>query len=291
MIGIYKLLFANSCAYIGQSINIERRKKQHFYGMKSGKHHNKNIVDMFNKHGEPDFLILEECAIELLNERELHYASIERLNLLNTASIPGTSDPDTVLHHNKKYSKKQIISVAEMLADKYTCFEEIEKITGVNKSTVAAISMGEAHGWLESCIPEIFYTIKQHLGNRQKAVGKKYTEEQIYEVLVYLGMPKISHREISEITDIPKTVIQSISAQYSYTDLANKYPEEYKRMLDSAKVRKLKEEIVLISPKGDKINVTNRSAFARTYNLRKASILDLCNGKIKSYKGWTIQND
>lgn len=290
MIGIYKLQFSNKCAYIGQSIDVARRKKQHIYGMTSGRHYNNSIVQAFKEYGEPEFLILEECTIEQLNERELHYASIESLNLLNRAPIIGTSDPDLVLHHNKKYSKEQILKVAELLVDRYISFKEIEDITEVNSTTVAAISMEHAHGWLKESVPEIYSKMIDLKGTRQRAKSKKFTQEQIYEILVYLGNPKLSIREISEITEISIPVIQSISAKYAYTDLADVYPLEYNNMLEASKLRRHKEQLTAKSPSGNLILVTNRSEFARNNGLRKASFLDLCNKKIASYKGWTIQD-
>jgi len=291
MIGIYKLVFNNQYAYIGQSINLERRKKQHIYGMSSGKHHNKNILNLFERFGTPEFIVLEQCDIEKLNEREFHYVDAETLVVVNLAPIDGLSDPDSIPHHNKKYSKEAILLVAEMLSDRNMPFKDIESITGVKASTIAAISMGEAHGWLESSVPDVYHKILTLKNQRQKAIPKKYTEEQIFEILVYLGMSKLPHREIAEITDIPQTVIQSIAGGYSYTELKTIYPKEYNDMLIASKLRKHKEQLTVVSPAGQHYLVLNRTEFARNNNLRKASFLDLCNGKTKSYKDWTILND
>lgn len=250
MIGIYKLQFSNNYAYIGQSIDLARRKKQHIYGMTSGRHYNNSIVQAFKEYGEPEFLVLEECAIEQLNARELHYVSIEALTLLNKAPIVGTSDPELILHHNKKYSKEQILKVAELLVDRHISFKDIEDITEVNSNTVAAISMGNAHGWLKESVPEVYSKMLDLKGTRQRAKSKKFTQEQIYEILVYLGNPKLTIREISEITEISVPVIQSISAQYAYTDLASIYPVEYSSMLEASKLRGHKDGLTVRSPEG-----------------------------------------
>lgn len=290
MIGIYKLQFSNKYAYIGQSIDLTRRKKQHIYGMTSGKHYNSSIIQAFKEYGEPEFFILEECTIEQLNARELHYASIEDLPLLNRAPLVGTSDPQLILHHNKKYSKEQILKVAELLVDRHISFKDIETITEVNSTTVAAISMGHAHNWLKESVPQIYSKMLELKGTRQRAKSKKFTQEQIYEILVYLGNPKLTIKEISEITEISVPVIQSISARYAYTDFAELYPVEYKNMLEASKLRGHKEQLTVISPEGEVFSVINRSEFARKNGMRKASFLDLCNKKIASYKGWTIQD-
>lgn len=288
MIGIYRLNFDNKLCYIGQSISLNRRKKQHEYCMKKGTHHNTNILKAYNTYGFPKFEILETCNIEDLNTREFYYASIEKLPLLNSAPIIGSSNPELILHHNKKYSKHDIMFAATLLVDKDMEFDTISDLTGINRSTIAAISMGEQHSWLASEIPSIYEKIMSLKGMRQKAKPKKYTNDQIYEILVYLGNRNLTHREISEITEISQTVIQSIAGGYSYTELKNIYPIEYATMLEVSKSRKLKEQVTVISPSGEHFIVSNRSEFARNHSLRKASFLELCNGKKTNYNGWTI---
>lgn len=58
--------------YVGQSIDIERRKRFHFQRLRSGKHHNKFVQRCFSKHGELSFHfeILEECEHSELDDRE-----------------------------------------------------------------------------------------------------------------------------------------------------------------------------------------------------------------------------
>lgn len=72
MIGIYKITNKiNGKSYIGQSIDIERRWKEHRRSI--GLNKNSLYLD-FEKYGIDNFTfeILEECATEMLNERE-HY--------------------------------------------------------------------------------------------------------------------------------------------------------------------------------------------------------------------------
>jgi group I intron endonuclease len=70
MIGIYKITSPTGKIYIGQSVDINRRKTEY----KSGCHRGK-LYNSFNKHGFENhtFETLEECTLELLNERERHY--------------------------------------------------------------------------------------------------------------------------------------------------------------------------------------------------------------------------
>jgi group I intron endonuclease len=77
MIGIYKITSLTNKVYIGQSVNIFKRKNSY-------KKCNKNtigykIYNSINKHGWENHKheIIEECTIEQLNEKETYYKQIE----------------------------------------------------------------------------------------------------------------------------------------------------------------------------------------------------------------------
>jgi len=71
MIGIYKITSPSDKIYIGQSINIQKRFKQ-YKNLQNCKFQTK-LYDslMFEKNHK--FEILEECDINLLNERERYW--------------------------------------------------------------------------------------------------------------------------------------------------------------------------------------------------------------------------
>ena len=61
--------------YIGQSVNIFRRKRAHLYLLQKGIHHSNYFQNSFNKYGEDVFIfgIIEECDKQLLNKREIYW--------------------------------------------------------------------------------------------------------------------------------------------------------------------------------------------------------------------------
>lgn len=73
MIGIYKItnLINNKC-YIGQSIDIDRRWKQHLYMLNSNKHHSIKLQNSWNKYKNKNFKfeVIEECEYDCLDEKE-----------------------------------------------------------------------------------------------------------------------------------------------------------------------------------------------------------------------------
>ena len=76
MIGIYKITnLINDKCYVGQSINIENRWKQHVSMLNSNKHHSVKLQLAWDEFGVKNFKfeILEECDRESLNKKERFY--------------------------------------------------------------------------------------------------------------------------------------------------------------------------------------------------------------------------
>lgn len=73
MIGIYKITSPSGKIYIGQSVNLERRKKTY---QKLNQNKSQYIIySSLHKYGPENhiFEIIEECTIEQLDERELYW--------------------------------------------------------------------------------------------------------------------------------------------------------------------------------------------------------------------------
>lgn len=75
-IGIYKIESPSGKIYIGQSINIEKRWK--YYKSPSTSDKQNKLFNSFRKYGHNNhqFEIIEECSIELLNEKEIYWGRI-----------------------------------------------------------------------------------------------------------------------------------------------------------------------------------------------------------------------
>ena len=75
--GIYKLFWSNNdYYYYGQAKRIDSRIKEHIRTMNKGIHKNKKIQSIFNKYGEPNFIVCEVCEVEELNTKEQFYLDV-----------------------------------------------------------------------------------------------------------------------------------------------------------------------------------------------------------------------
>lgn len=74
--GIYCILnVSNRKRYIGQSVDIGKRKSSHFSALKYGRHFNRHLQQAYNKHGDCvfEFKVIEFCETWLLDERESYW--------------------------------------------------------------------------------------------------------------------------------------------------------------------------------------------------------------------------
>lgn len=79
--GVYQIInLTNGHCYIGSSINIEERWKNHLGCLRRGKHHAPKLQAAFNRDGEAAFrlLILEEAPLEKLNEVEQRWIDLNK---------------------------------------------------------------------------------------------------------------------------------------------------------------------------------------------------------------------
>lgn len=89
MIGIYKITNTiNGKQYIGQSINIEKRIKEHFWKASNMNDcsYNTAIHQAIRKYGAENFEwnIVEECSIQDIDQKEQYY-----IKLFNTLAPNG----------------------------------------------------------------------------------------------------------------------------------------------------------------------------------------------------------
>ena len=117
--GIYRIYCkSEDKSYIGKSINIEERWKNHLNGLKKGKHHNKNLQKVFNKYGINDFefsILKEVNDYYEITFYESYYA--EKFNAFNNgyniAKLFKSQDIKSVLDNLDDLSKEWLSILKE----------------------------------------------------------------------------------------------------------------------------------------------------------------------------------
>lgn len=72
--GIYSITcIENGKRYIGQSVDVRKRKNEHFNALRKGTHPNVHLQRAWNNGARFDFEIIERCSVVDLNEREIYW--------------------------------------------------------------------------------------------------------------------------------------------------------------------------------------------------------------------------
>lgn len=82
--GIYQIRnLINGKIYVGSSINLRKRMKDHFRDLRNNRHANQHLQKAYNKYGLDKFVfeVLEYVEKDMLLEREQYY--IDTLNVVN----------------------------------------------------------------------------------------------------------------------------------------------------------------------------------------------------------------
>ena len=175
--GIYKIqstLLPDMC-YIGSARNFRTRYNKHFLDLRKGTHHSVLLQNHYNKYGITDliFLIIEECSIPNLKEREQFY--LDNLFPLFNISKSATGCEGVIpsLETRKKQSKAKLGSVPWNKGMKGVYKTGIKRIP--SKETRDKISAGLRRYFIEH--PEG----REHLSNMYK--GKKLKKETINKLI------------------------------------------------------------------------------------------------------------
>lgn len=192
MIGIYKIQnLINGKVYIGQSVNIARRWKEHRNSAENSRTDSDNAIHRaMKKYGLSNFSfkVIEECLAEELDEKEIYWISYYNSNKEDsgynlTTGGQGCSGCGKIL--NEELAEK--IRIA--LRDTKLSQEEISKKYNVSQMSISNINTGT--NWLS---PKYSYPIRNNYGikhlcidcgkevyrtsNRCEECEKKHRKEQ-----------------------------------------------------------------------------------------------------------------
>lgn len=218
--GIYKIenIFNGEC-YIGQSIDLYKRKRDHFLKLRNNKHCNIHLQYAFNKYGEENFVfkIILYCEPEELTHYEQKLVDLWKpeYNICRECVKSGLGTKKSeeekkrmsdmyMGENNPFYGKKH----SEETKRKYS-----ESRRGVKKSEEQKKKISESHIGMKQS-PE---TIRKVVANRKSPSGVNHvnfkTKDEVIMVKNLLNSGTTIH-DISEITGFCRKTIRKVRDGY-----------------------------------------------------------------------------
>jgi group I intron endonuclease len=179
--GIYALYWEEQdLTYIGLSQDIEGRFKEHIRDMGDKTHTNYKVQNTYNLYGKPNLVIIEECLIEQLNDREIYWTKeLDTLNTkhgLNIVEAGGTGFGPNA--SSSVYTRITILRVFSLLYRTSLSCKSIAKKTNTHFHLSKDISRGRTHKWLKEYFPAKYEEMLQKTSTRDK-VPKYYKYKDI----------------------------------------------------------------------------------------------------------------
>lgn len=139
--GVYYIK-ANECNYVGSSVNVKNRMLEHRNKLKTKKHENSRMQNIFNKYGEEKFSysILEVCPD--IDTKDLLVKEKYWIDLLHPV-LNNKLDP--VTQTNCAVNSKTVYQFGKdaKLLNSYPSCSEAERITKISSSGISACARGK----------------------------------------------------------------------------------------------------------------------------------------------------
>ncbi|MDD2470089.1 MAG: GIY-YIG nuclease family protein [Bacilli bacterium] len=261
IIGVYQIKnLVNGKMYIGSSIDINSRWKEHIRDLNNNKHHSLHLQRAWNKYGESsfEFNVLEECNEDTTLEREQYY--LDKLESFKRDNGYNVSKSSSAPMMGRKHSKETKIKISEEVRsrdsscwvrgeDKFNAkfkdediinikrliYEgnrtiDIAKLYNVEGQTITQIKTGDRWNHIKTEYDDLIIQTPR----------QKLNEEDIIEIKKLLVEEKLNIIEIADIFGITPGMISSIKNLNSWEDIGKEYNYKLKNRLIVNKLDKNK---------------------------------------------------
>lgn len=220
-IGIYGIFcLQNEDVYIGKSKHIPTRFIEHRKFLKNGYHKNPHMQNVYNKHGKENFAFfyIEECKMEELTDRELHYYNLmegpNRLNITHPLECPSKNPLvakkiSLTTKGKKTVSSEARSKISVSLKEFYLTKEGIKL-----KQHLKIINIGKTAS--EETKKKLAIATKKN----KSGVGYKLTEFAVVEIKKLI-LKKIKDSEIAEKYSVTRETIRNIRLGTQWSHITN----------------------------------------------------------------------
>lgn len=217
----------NGKVYIGQTVGLARRKRNHFSSLQRNVHSNFYLQNAYNKYGEIvlDFIVLERCPPENLDKKEEEY--IAKYNALDSRRgynlVNGGSD-------NRYFTKDVKEKISDALSGKPKTKTHCKRISESNKGRrISLKSIKQANATKKK------HKI-QHGEDNPNAVISDETAKAIIEEL----FEGLSIKEAAQKFKCSKNTVYNLQQNRSYKHIMPQKREALKNIFKNR--QKTKEE-------------------------------------------------
>ena len=255
----------NGKKYIGQSVDLERRKKKHFWMLKGNHHNNTYLQNSYNKHGKKNFkfrILLycepfeltryEQIFVDLYTPELLYNVRLECVNS-NRGIIPSKetkrklSKAQSGKHHSKETKEK--MSEAQSgknnpMYGKHHSEETRKKMSeahnGKHFSKETRRKMSEAQSGKH--FSEKTRKKMSEIRSGKKGNNSKLTKNQVFEILDLYYNKNKTQADISKMFPVNNRTISYIVRGKLWKSCYKKFMENNKKMRKENKMDKAKKE-------------------------------------------------
>ena len=208
--------------YIGQSVNIQKRKWEHLHNPSSTSHIDKAIA----KYGEEafNFSIIEECSADQLDYREQYwidfYDSIKNgYNIREGGtSMRGEKNASAVL------SEKQVMEIIQLLEEGKLTNGEISKSYNVSLNTIDLINRCQIWSYLHKHTKNIrneSYVSDVPFNSGENNKTSRYKEATIKAIIYDIEHTKTSLAQLARNYNVSESLVYDLNRCRTWTYLHN----------------------------------------------------------------------
>lgn len=226
MIGIYKFESKKTHkVYIGQSVNINKRKWEHLNNPS-----NNSLIDKrLKEYGEEafDFEILELCKPEELDEKEKYWINYYDSYKNGYNLTKGGRAQYGENNINAKLAEEQVLKIIELLKNSKLSEKEIAHKFNVHRNAIDSINRCQSWSFLHNfnnnirkeALLEQGYNGSTHSGEYSKS--NKITTEQALKIIEELKQTQKSLVQISKDSNISLNIVYDINKCKTWKHLHN----------------------------------------------------------------------